>query len=336
MVSYDGDFSLDFPSQYSVDLRADKDGMLGRACLDDDCKKYFKVDMNNLSSHQQPKICCPYCGANGNIQSFSTQDQINYAASVVMRNVLGKFGNELKKLEVRPDPGALISFGISVELGQLPPLKHYLEHEIKKVIKCSRCTNSFAVYGISYFCPFCGPRDYLDVFLENIELTKKKIKIEELLGAGKDILQNEGLITNMIENALEDCITIFETYCKNVYLIHRLAQVPKLNEKQLRNSIGTSFQNIERANSLFKSEFGFEMIGSISKEDLKKVSKSFCKRHVLIHNSGIIDYRYIEQTGDDMNLLGRRVIVNSGEVKTLLDILSIMILDLDKKIRIRS
>jgi Zn finger protein HypA/HybF involved in hydrogenase expression len=45
-----------------------------------------------------------------------------------------------------------------------------------KVVNCSKCNNTFAVYGISYFCPFCG----FDVFLENIEQIKKKMKLQEL------------------------------------------------------------------------------------------------------------------------------------------------------------
>jgi len=35
-ASFDPNFDPSFPSQYSVDLQADKDGMLGRTCFDSD------------------------------------------------------------------------------------------------------------------------------------------------------------------------------------------------------------------------------------------------------------------------------------------------------------
>lgn len=56
-----------------------------------------------------------------------------------------------------------------------------------KVVNCSKCNNTFAVYGISYFCPFCG----FDVFLENIEQIKIKMKLQELIIAlNKTILKH--------------------------------------------------------------------------------------------------------------------------------------------------
>lgn len=336
MTSFDPNFDLNFPSQYSIDLQADKDGMLGRTCIDNECKKYFKVNTTSLSNHQGSLLCCPYCGASGNTQAFNTQEQINYAVSVVQRQVIGKFGNELKKLEMHTDPGAFISFGISVDLGELPSLKHYLERDIKKVTSCSKCNGSFALYGISYFCPFCGPRDHLDVFLENVELTKKKMHIDDLLGSGKEILHNEGLQTDLVENALKDCITIFEGYCKNMYVAHQLARKPNVDEKQLRKSIGTSFQNIKKSNSLFNQDFGFEIVNAIEEKDLKKVINCFSKRHALIHNLGIIDLKYIEQTGDYAKMLGRRVIVNAQEVKTLLELIVKLIMSLDNRLRSKS
>ena len=96
-ISVFGDnVNFDFPSQMRVNLEADKDEMLGRTCFDDNCKKYFKVNITNLSNHVGDSYC-PYCGAFEDSQAFSTQEQIEYAKSVAFRQFLGQFGNELKK-----------------------------------------------------------------------------------------------------------------------------------------------------------------------------------------------------------------------------------------------
>jgi len=61
--------------------------------------------------------------------------------------------------------------------------------------------------------------------------------------------------------------------------------------------------------------------------------KAFAKRHVLTHNSGIIDLKYIQQTGDDVKLLNRRVTVNSEEVNQLLELITSIITQLNKELK---
>ena len=331
---YGEDINFDFPSELRINLNADKDGMLGRTCFEDDCKKYFKVSLTGLSNHTGD-ITCPYCGTSGNSQAFSTQEQIEYAKSVAFQQIMGQIGNEFKKLEITPDPSAWISFGISVTLPDLPIIKHYAEDEIKKVVKCSKCNNIFALYGISYFCPFCGARDNIDVFLENIEQVKKKMQLDELLSEAKDILQNEGLLYDLVENALKDSVGVFESYCKNSYVKYKIIQQPKPDKNKLLRDIGTSFQNIVRTKSIFENEFCIQIDSFIKSEDLKKIAKSFAKRHVLTHNSGIIDLKYIQQTGEDVKRLGRRVTVNSQEVRQLLELIVTLTTKLDEKLKTR-
>ena len=329
---YGDNINFDFPSQFSIKLEGDKDGMLGRACFNDDCKRYFKVNLASLSNHNG-ELSCPYCGNTGDRQAFSTEQQIEYAKSVVIQQFMGQFGNEFKKLEIKPDPRALISFGISVTLPDLPPIKHYTENEIKQVVDCSKCSNTFAVYGISYFCPFCGARDSFDVFLENVEQVKKKMILQELIKESKQILQNEGLLYDLIEDALKDSIGIFETYCKNSYVKYKIIQQPLLDKNKLLHDIGNSFQNIQKTKSIFKKEFAIDIETFITSEGLKKVIKVFAKRHVLTHSSGIIDLRYIQQTGEDMKWLDRRVTVNCREVNELLEQIVSLITQLNEKLK---
>src|SRR6185437_10814372 len=123
------------------------------------------------------------------------------------------------------------------------------------IINCSKCNNTFAVYGISYFCPFCGARDNFDVFLENVEQIKKKMKLQELIKESKQILENEGLLYALIENALKDSVGIFETYCKNTYVKYKIMRQPQLDKNKLLRDIGNSFQNVQKTISIFKKEF---------------------------------------------------------------------------------
>ena len=318
--------------QLKINLEADKDGLLGRSCFNDDCKKYFKMNLTNLSEHIGD-VHCPYCGNNGVSQAFTTQEQIEYAQSIVYQHLVGKIGTELKKLEIKPNPRAWISFGVSVTLPNLPHIKHYTESEIKNIINCVKCNNIFAVYGISYFCPFCGPRDNFDVFLENIEQVKKKLRLKEIIKESTLILQNEGLLYDLIEDALKDIVGVFESYCKNTYVKYKLIQQPQLDKNKLLLDLGNSFQNIDRTKSNFKKEFEIDLESFVTEDDLKKMVKAFAKRHILTHSSGIIDLKYIQQTGEDIKLLDKRITVNSQEVMQLLEYIVSVVTKLNEKLK---
>jgi len=68
-----------------VNLPPDKQGVIGRECPK--CYKYFKV---KFGTGLPTSIChCPYCGYTGDHNEFFTKDQIEYAKSIALREVMG-------------------------------------------------------------------------------------------------------------------------------------------------------------------------------------------------------------------------------------------------------
>ncbi len=106
--------------EISVKIEPDADGYTGRECPT--CEKYFKIKFGT-GLPGSPPCHCPYCNHTGPQEEFWTKQQIEYARSVAMYQVSGQFLKQLKKLERRPDPRAMISIGMTVN-GSPTPIAH--------------------------------------------------------------------------------------------------------------------------------------------------------------------------------------------------------------------
>jgi len=63
---------------------------------------------------------------------------------------------------------------------------------------------------------------------------------------------------------------------------------------------------------------------NISASDLPFIKKLVQKRHILIHNGGLVDQDYIDHSGDTQVTLGERISVTSKEVKRLIECIRAM------------
>jgi len=83
---------------------------------------------------------------------------------------------------------------------------------------------------------------------------------------------------------------------------------------------------------VYVNSFGINYLSILGKEELKFTHKSFQKRHILVHNSGIIDLRYIELTGEDKKLIGKRLTIDKSEIHKLVKILNNIVEHIEKSI----
>src|SRR4051794_24713684 len=90
-------------NQFTVPIDTDEDGYVGRECPIEKCLGYFKITPG--TGITEPAPChCPYCGHSGDSDTFFTQEQIEYAQSVVMRQVMDAVHKDLKSLEFEHKP----------------------------------------------------------------------------------------------------------------------------------------------------------------------------------------------------------------------------------------
>jgi hypothetical protein len=235
-----------------VTIKPDADGYTGRECPT--CEKYFKIKFGT-GLPGDPACHCPYCNHIGPQNEFWTKQQIEYARSVAMREVSGQLLVQLKKLERRPDPHAMISIGITVK-GSPTPIAYYREEELEERVTCAACTMEYTIYGAFGFCPDCGVHNSLQIVNANFDLVLKPLDLAH--AAPPD------LAIKLVENALEDAVSCFDGFGRE----HCSTQPFKI-----------SFQSIEGAQDKLLWETGFDLTGSLDTVAWGFVTTQFQKRH---------------------------------------------------------
>jgi hypothetical protein len=69
----------------------------------------------------------------------------------------------------------------------------------------------------------------------------------------------------------------------------------------------------------FLEKLGVDVQGSLTPDESLAVRRAFQKRHVLEHNNGTIDQRYISEVPEDGSLLGQQAALSPEELDVAAD-----------------
>ncbi len=291
-------------NQIKVFLPVDESGYVGRECPNSNCRGYFKIvpgtGLNDVT------VChCPYCGHTADQSEFDTPDQIEYAKSVEIREITAALDKDLKSLEFESKPKGPFGIGISMKVQPGPryPIHRYREKALETHVKCSSCTLSYAIFGVFAFCPGCRQHNSLQILAKNFELVLKMLDMTATV--------EPEIAERLAENALEDCISAFDGYGREICRIHsnRAAHSAKVEK--------LSFQNLDRASQSITDLFGIDLAGGVTDDEWKIAVQGFQKRHLLAHKMGVIDDEYVRKSGDSGAVAGRKVRIEANEVREL-------------------
>ena len=119
------------------------------------------------------------------------------------------------------------------------------------------------------------------------------------------------LAGRLIENALEDCVSAFDGFGREIFRIHaKKSSDPAKAEK-------VSFQNLDGANQNVFGLFSFELNAGLSSGEWNTAIRGFQKRHLLSHKMGVVDADYLRKSGDTHAVVGRKIDIGAGEVQEL-------------------
>ncbi|HVC89393.1 MAG TPA: hypothetical protein VND66_02105 [Acidobacteriaceae bacterium] len=289
-------------TQFSIPITVDDDGYLGRECPVQDCLGYFKITPG--TGVKGPAPCfCPYCGHKGESNTFFTQEQIEYAKSVVLRKVTDALHKDLKSLEFEHKPQGLFGIGLSLKVQRSAPLpiRYYREKELETAITCDNCTLRYAIYGVFGWCSDCGVHNSLQILIKNLELARKELT----LAATAEV----DLANHLTGDALENAVSAFDGFGRE------LCQ---------RKSVEIRFQNLAAARRKAQDAFGFDFADTLRPDEWDAACRAFQKRHLLAHKMGVIDDDYIQKANDAGAILGRRIALNQAEVETSISLVEAM------------
>ncbi|MCU1302131.1 MAG: hypothetical protein JWQ87_2415 [Candidatus Sulfotelmatobacter sp.] len=289
-------------TQFEIPIKPDEDGYLGRECPIKECLGYFKITPG--TGVKGPAPChCPYCGNSGESRTFFTQEQIEYARSIVLRKVTDAIHKDLKSLEFEHKPQGMFGIGISmkVQASARLPIRYYREKELETAIVCDSCTLRYAIYGVFGWCPDCGVHNSLQILAKNLELARKELTLAASAEAE--------LANHLIGDALENAVSAFDGFGR---------------ELCARKSADIRFQSVLGARRKVQDTFGFDFADGLRPDEWECACRVFQKRHLLAHKMGVIDEDYLQKANDPDAVLGRRIRLTEGEVQSAITIVESM------------
>jgi len=294
----------------SIPIQADANGFAGRECPQPDCEGYFKIKFGTGLKGEGLPCHCPYCGHTAGHDHFWTKEQNEYARSIAMRRIADAVHKDLKKLEFdyKPKSAFGIGFSMKVKRGRPIPIRFYRKKQLETDVVCANCTLHYSVYGVFAFCPDCGQHNSLQILDKNLELVVQMLDIAATA--------ETELAERLVENALEDCISAFDGFGREICRVHTDgATDPGRVEK-------ISFQNLEGAKQNVSTFFKIDLAEGLTDDEWTTAVEAFEKRHLLSHKMGVVDAGYVRKSGDTRAVVGRKVGINADEVRGLVEIIA--------------
>lgn len=261
-----------------------------------------------ITSHDPDNLYCPYCGYKGLQDTFATKEQKKYATSVAFRQLTEDFQQHLQMAERRPDPHAFLSIGIEVHPGALPEIATYQEENLRQNVTCPHCEITYAVYGLSFYCPRYGQGTILQHLEQSALEIEQVLKLPDHL---KDVLKPRGY-QRLIENALEDVISLWEGYLKAIYRHNIRQYFSPTQVERLEQTVGTTFQRIDGAVERYRRDLNVDLLAPLDSHQIDFLKEQFQKRHILTHNLGLADERFLAQAGKNIRV-GQEILVDDQD-----------------------
>lgn len=239
---------------------------------------------------------CPYCGTDGDDKAFIAPEDLiaakEYMTWAVHQDASDHMDQIARDFNRKVGKNNFLNISMSVKRNALPKPNPWRE-DLLRGLTCSCCGRAYGVYAIALFCPDCGARNVHVHFSREMEIVRKQIALSEEAAARGDA----ELAFRLLGNAHEDVLTALETYLKTIFLFlvkHR--QTGEMLEKSTKEAMrGNPFQNIERTTLLYAS-INIDPFKLLDATDRAMLEQHIEKRHVIGHNLGLIDQRYLQRS----------------------------------------
>lgn len=303
-----------------ITFLSDEKGYFDRECPNENCLYTFKVNMEDWKEKvSDDEVHCPMCGHIDTADKWWTQEQLesmqkiaaSYAMSMITKELDKAFGKlahstrNNKFLKITYKPGKKITF-------QNNPIGQSEEWETD--ITCEKCGTRYSVIGSAYFCPCCGHNSAVSAFNESTDSIEKMLKslpeMKQLLTESYGRDKAETMCRGLLESSLGDIVSAFQKFASCHYDT-LTGEISRVND----------FQIVEKGSQLFKEASGKGYEEWLSDQELHDMNMFFQRRHLIEHNNGMVDQKYVDKSGDNSYVIGQRLVVKESDAYALLTII---------------
>ncbi|MFZ0977020.1 MAG: hypothetical protein WAN22_32685 [Solirubrobacteraceae bacterium] len=314
-----------------ISIPTDEDGYFGRECPA--CETPFKMRHDEYEAlPEEIKLTCPYCGHREEHSSFISSAQharMMAAAEGLAEQWLHEqvddiFSRTFGRHAARPKRSdSFVSIDWSYTPGTPLPVRDLpsaLEEQTRRIVECSVCGNHHAVYSATSFCPVCGPRPATERVLEAIAAAREALAVEDRLGEDeRETLRAAGVFERFAVDAIESTVSLFEMFAREQFA-RRVADTGTHTSGK-----GNVFQRLDDTAELFSEQAGLDLVVLTGAERWERVKRAFARRHVLTHNGGVVDQRFLNRVPDSGLKLGQRLVVRRDDAVQALDDLAAVV-----------
>jgi hypothetical protein len=281
-------------------VQSDDQGMWGRNCPY--CQKYFRT------THIMGTTYCPYCSEAAPDLAFISNQQRTYLTAfyeAFARAHLEKRNTTLNMADITDQTAAW----------------HYSEEKQQFHFTCQTedCHTQTDILGEVGYCPRCGRTNARSLFSAFVD--KELDRVEQVRKSVPDRHEREAVWEKMIGDALSR----FEALARHLRQKLMCYPMTASRRKQLEQ---LSFQRPLAADALLEEWFGIGVLEwsgnstnpkrQVDTGEVPFIKKMIQRRHILIHNGGLVDQEYLDQSGDADVQLGERIRVSSKDAKRFL------------------
>jgi len=303
----------------SIPIQTDEKGYIDKQCPSPQCEFLFKVNEDDWSNlFRNEAVWCPMCRHEAPANQWFTIEQVEHSKSEALVVVKGEINNALRsdaqKFNRSQSRNSFISMSMEVKSGtqRTYALPAKAADVMRLEIRCDNCSARFAVVGSAYFCPACGANSVVRTYHDSLRKIRAKKDSEEVVqqaladAVGKD--EAELTCRSLRETCLSDGVTAFQKYCEGLY-------------EPFGKAPFNVFQRIDEGSELWRSQLSKGYESWLTNQEMSSLKILYQKRHILAHNDGIIDQRYVEKSGDSTYKAGQRLVVSKGDIEVLLSLL---------------
>jgi hypothetical protein len=180
---------------------------------------------------------------------------------------------------------------------------------------CSRCNETWAVYGLATYCPACGLLAPAQQLTSLIGVHRDRVtELDHLDPATLQRLTENGVVSATYESSFKDGFGALETYLKNRF--HE--EAPPLPKTP--NS--TTFQRLADTTELYKMHLGVDLEAIVGPNTWSALDRAAAIRHVLTHNAGVIDAKFLNRMRQWHQVEGQKLVIGRDETLAFLDALN--------------
>lgn len=286
-------------------LGSDSMGCWGHQCPR--CSGYFR-NGNHAAIYPQT---CPYCGLRTAAFQFLTPAQRMFLAHLAqtLESELAAPDENGTERQVEIDMASIVKQSED----EPKPEFYYASQTQQTRYNCDHCGEFNDIRGLYGYCAACGWRNNIQV------LSARLSEIRDGLNDGQ----------TRPENALGQAVSAFDAACRDfISQISRRIPMKAARKEELSRLV---FHDLESETfRRMKQFFDLDPLRGIQEKDINFVKLMMERRHVYEHNSGVVDRRYVERSGDNGAVEGNLLREDRENVHRLIGQLSRMANNVDK------